>query len=70
MSEALSELASVCLSLPEVFCVQATCDVDNIALALTLEKVGFKLEGRLERHTVHPNLSPHPRACFMYARTR
>jgi RimJ/RimL family protein N-acetyltransferase len=63
MSEALSELASVCLSLPEVFRVQATCDVDNIALALTLEKVGFKLEGRLERHTVHPNLSPHPRAC-------
>lgn len=70
MSEALSELVSVCLSLPEVFRVQATCDVDNIALALTLEKVGFKLEGRLERHTVHPNLSPHPRACFMYARTR
>ena len=70
MSEALSELTSVCLSFPEVFRVQATCDADNIASARTLEKAGFRLEGRLERHTVHPNLSPYPRACFMYARTR
>jgi [ribosomal protein S5]-alanine N-acetyltransferase len=68
--EALSELASACLSLPEVFRVQATCDVENIASARTLEKAGFKLEGRLERHTMHPNVSLQPRACYMYARTR
>ncbi len=67
MLEAFSELA---LSLPEYFRIQATCDVENVASARTLEKSGFVREGRLGRHTVIPNVSDEPRASFMYARCK
>lgn len=70
MPEAIQALAGAALAQPQFFRVQATCDVTNIASARTLEKAGFAGEGRLERHTVHPNLSPEPRACFIYARVR
>jgi RimJ/RimL family protein N-acetyltransferase len=70
MPEAIDALARACLSCPDFFRVQATCDVENTASARALEKSAFVREGRLERHTVHPNLSPEPRACFMYARCR
>jgi ribosomal-protein-alanine N-acetyltransferase len=70
MPEAIEALARAALAQPQFFRVQATCDVTNTASARTLEKAGFLREGRLERHTIHPNLSPEPRACFMYARVR
>lgn len=70
MPEAIRAFTGVALSLPEYFRVQATCDVENIASARTLEKSGFAREGRLERHSILPNLSPEPRASFMYARCR
>ena len=70
MPEAVEAFCKVALSLPEVFRVQATCDVDNIASARTLEKSGFTREGRLERYTVHPNISSEPRPCFIYSRCR
>lgn len=70
MPEAIGALAQAALSLPGVFRVQATCDVENRASARTLEKSGFVREARLERYTMHPNLGPEPRACFMYARCR
>lgn len=70
MPEAIRALASASLSHPHIFRVQATCDVENVASRRALEKSGFIREGRLERYTVHPNLSPEPRACFMYAKWR
>ena len=70
MPEALQALTAVALNETQAFRVQATCDVENIASQRTLEKSGFRREGRLERHTVHPNISPEPRACFMYAKCR
>lgn len=70
MSEALTALSSAALSSPDIFRVQATCDVENIASARVLEKSGFKREGRLERYMILPNVSPEPRASFMYARWR
>ena len=70
MPEAIGALASAALAQPQFFRVQPTCDVTNTASARTLEKAGFAREGRLERYTVHPNLAPEPRACFMYARVR
>jgi [ribosomal protein S5]-alanine N-acetyltransferase len=70
MPEAVSALAEHCLSLSAVFRVQATCDVENRASARTLEKAGFIREGRLERYTLHPNISHEPRPCFIYARCR
>jgi ribosomal-protein-alanine N-acetyltransferase len=50
--------------------VQATCDIENAGSFHALEKAGFVRERRLERYTVHPNLSTEPRPCFMYARCR
>jgi [ribosomal protein S5]-alanine N-acetyltransferase len=70
MPEAIDALATAALALPSIFRAQATCDVDNRASARALEKSGFVHEGRLERHTNHPNISPEPRPCFLYARCR
>lgn len=70
MPEAVQALAGVALGLPAIFRVQATCDVENVGSQRTLEKAGFVREGRLARHTVHPNVSPEPRACYLYARCR
>jgi RimJ/RimL family protein N-acetyltransferase len=70
MAEAMIALGNAALALPECFRVQATCDTENHASARVLEKSGFAKEGRLERHTVLPNLGAEPRASLMYARCR
>jgi len=70
MPEAISALADTALESPGIYRVQATCDTENIPSQRALEKSAFTREGRLERYTVHPNISPEPRACFMYARFR
>lgn len=70
MPEAIRAFSAAALALPDCFRIQATCDTENAASARTLEKSGFACEGRLERHTVQPNLSAEPRAAFMYARCR
>lgn len=67
MVEAITALTEAALASPAFFRVQASCDVENVASARTLEKAGFVREGRLERHTVHPNISAQPRPCFLYA---
>lgn len=68
--EAARVLTYLVLADRRFFRVQATCDVENHPSARTLEKAGFTREGRLERYTIHPNISPEPRACFLYARCR
>lgn len=70
MPEAIQSLASAALQVPGLFRIQATCDTENIPSQRALEKSGFDREGRLERHTIHPNISLEPRACFMYAKCR
>lgn len=70
MSEAVRMLADTALAIPEVFRLQATCNVGNLASARTLEKAGFTCEGRLERCTIHPNLSLEPAASYLYARCK
>jgi ribosomal-protein-alanine N-acetyltransferase len=70
MPEAIESLTKCMLSESGIFRVQASCDVDNIASQRALEKSGFTCEGRLERHSVHPNISAEPRASFMYAKCR
>lgn len=70
MPEAIEALAAAALASPGIFRVHATCDTENTASQRALEKAGFLREGRLERHTVHPNISPEPRTCFMYAKCR
>ncbi|WP_426174967.1 GNAT family N-acetyltransferase [Massilia sp. TWR1-2-2] len=70
MSEAVDAFSNAALAYPECFRVQATCDTENHASARTLQKCGFAMEGRLERHIVLPNLGREPRASLMYARCR
>lgn len=70
MVEAIEAFTAIAFSAPEVFRVEATCDVDNRPSARVLEKSGFVLEGRLARYTVHPNISAEPRDCFIYALCR
>jgi [ribosomal protein S5]-alanine N-acetyltransferase len=70
MPEAISSMAKESFACSHVFRLQATCDVDNAASVRTLEKAGFTREGRLEMHTIHPNISQVPRACYMYALCR
>jgi RimJ/RimL family protein N-acetyltransferase len=67
MAEAVQAFAAIALQLPGIFRVEATCDVENRPSARALEKSGFLLEGRLARHTVHPNISAEPRDCLIYA---
>jgi ribosomal-protein-alanine N-acetyltransferase len=70
MPEAIAALADSALERPGIYRVQATCDTENIPSQRALEKSGFTREGRLERYTVHPNVSLEPRASFMYAKFR
>jgi [ribosomal protein S5]-alanine N-acetyltransferase len=47
--------------------VRATCDVDNVASARVLERIGMSREGILRRAAVRPNLpSREPRDVFVY----
>ena len=70
MGEAVDSISAAALAHPDCYRVQATCDTENHASARVLEKAGFVREGRLERHTVLPNLGAEPRATLMYARCR
>lgn len=70
MTEATAALTETALAIPACFRVQATCDTENHGSAQVLKKAGFNLEGRLERHTILPNLGPEPRASLMFARCK
>ena len=70
MPEAVNALTRCALAQPNIFRVQATCDVENAASTRVLEKCGFVREGRLARYLIHPNLSPEPRDCFLFARVK
>ena len=70
MPEAITAVTGEALRQPRIFRVQATCDVDNVASQRALEKAGFQREGRLERYTTHPLISPDPRPSFLYSKCR
>lgn len=70
MTEALGRVLKWTGSQPQIYRVWAVCDVENIASARVLEKVGMKYEGILHRWLVHPNISAEPRDCRCYARLR
>lgn len=69
-TEAAAAYVAVALSLPEIWRVQAFCDVENTASARVLEKVGLQREGTLRRYMVLPNLGEAPRDVFCYATVR
>jgi ribosomal-protein-alanine N-acetyltransferase len=70
MTEAIRFVIDWALSLPGVYRVWATCDVENVASARLLESVGMEREGVLRRWIVHPNMSDTPRDALCYAIVR
>jgi [ribosomal protein S5]-alanine N-acetyltransferase len=66
-TEALRALVEWALSQESIHRVWALCDVENLASARVLEKVGMQREGLLRRQILHPNISDEPRDCYCYA---
>ena len=66
-TEAVRAILSWALAQPEVYRVWAMCDVDNLASARVLEKVGMKREGVMRRSQIHPGISAEPRDSYCYA---
>lgn len=50
--------------------VSAFCDVENVASARVMEKIGMQREGLLRRYLLHPNTSSEPRDVYMYAKVK
>jgi len=70
MTNALRAVIEWALAQPDIFRVQATCDVDNIGSARVMEKAGMTREGLLRRYIPLPHISDEPRDAYMYAIVR
>lgn len=70
MPEALAAVCRAAFEDLRIHRVQALCDLENSRSARVMEKVGMQCEGRLRRYGFHPNRSPTPRDCAMYALVR
>ena len=70
MTEIMRTVIDWALTQPDIFRVQAFCDVENIASARVMEKAGMAREGLLRRYVVHPNISAEPRDAYLYAVVR
>jgi RimJ/RimL family protein N-acetyltransferase len=69
-TEAAQAVVDWAMSVPNVWRVWATCDVENVASARVLQKVGLSCEGTSRRSIVRPNLSHEPRDSFVYSKVR
>ena len=67
VTEALKAVLEWTMAREGIRRVYATCDVDNLASARVMEKAGMKLEGRLAKHALHPNISDERRDSFCYS---
>lgn len=67
MTEILKAVIDWALAQPDIFRVQAYCDVDNLGSARVMEKAGMEREGLLRRYVLHPNISDEPRDVYLYA---
>lgn len=70
MTEAVSHMGGYCLNQHDVWRIWSVCDFENKASERVMQKSGMQLEGRLRRFALHPNISPVPRDCLLYARVR
>jgi len=66
-TEAVQAVVSWAVEQPSIMRVWALCDVDNIASARVLEKVGMEREGVLRQFIIHPNVSKKPRDVYCYS---
>ncbi len=67
MTETLRAVIVSAFTQPDIFRVQAFCDVENLGSARVMEKAGMVCEGLLRRYVLHPNISEEPRDAYMYA---
>lgn len=67
ITEAVLAVTNWLLAQPDIYRVFATCDVENLASARVMEKVGMQREGSLRKYIVHPNISDEPRDSYIYA---
>lgn len=70
MAEAAAAVVEWTFSDPSISRVDAICDVENERSVRVLEKLGFCREGILRQWALHPIISPIPRDCFSYVKTR
>ncbi|MBL8151880.1 MAG: GNAT family N-acetyltransferase [Blastocatellia bacterium] len=70
MTEAAEAVVNYLKSLDQIYRVWAVCDVENLASARLLEKIGMQREGILKRWIILPNVSSKPRDCYCYATTK
>lgn len=66
-TEALRPVVGWAMGQPGIYRVWALCDLENVASARVLEKVGMEREGVLRRNMLHPNVSSEPRDSCCYA---
>jgi RimJ/RimL family protein N-acetyltransferase len=69
-TEAARAVAEWIFSVPSVWRLSATCDIDNRASARVIEKAGLTRERILLRAIVRPNLSGEPRDALLYSKVR
>jgi RimJ/RimL family protein N-acetyltransferase len=70
MTEAVLSAVDWAFEAAHVARVWAVCDTENLASARVLEKAGLQREGLLKAYAIHPNISPDPRDCLLYAKAR
>ena len=69
-TEAARAVVEWIFSVPSVWRLSATCDIDNGASARVLEKAGLTRERVLRRAIVRPNLPGEPRDALLYSKMR
>jgi ribosomal-protein-alanine N-acetyltransferase len=70
MSEAVKAVLNAAFELPWIWRVDALCDVENVASAAMLARVGMAREGMARHAVVHPYVSGFPRDAWVFAATR
>lgn len=69
-SEIVAYVTDWLLDQPSVWRVWGYCDEENEASARTMVQGGMQFEGVLRRFALHPNVSPEPRSCKLFASVR
>ncbi|HID57578.1 TPA: N-acetyltransferase [Candidatus Poribacteria bacterium] len=69
-TEAAGEVVNWAIEQPHIYRIWAVCDVENVASARVLEKIGMQREGVLRRFILHPNVSDEPRDCYCYSKVK
>ncbi len=67
MTEATRACIAWAFQQPAIYRVYATVDVENIPSQRVMDKANMQREGLLRKDSIHPNISPEPRDCYIYA---